>query len=180
VDDTVSLPSTVLLVEPPADDRAMYAMYLRARGFDPIEVDDADEAFARAAQMDLIVTGIRLKAPADGLGLIVRLRQHEPTRSLPIIVLSACAFEEDRTRAKAAGCDCFLAKPCSPDVLAAEARRLIARAAQLRIKARPEGTQGITTPSTELSANLVRETLESSSSPRSAPHPPKAPKKRRN
>jgi CheY-like chemotaxis protein len=139
----------VLLVEPPADDRAMYAMYLRTRGFDPVEVDDADEAFERAAQMDVIVTGIRLKAPADGLELIVRLRQHEPTRSVPIIVLTACAFEEDRTRAEAAGCDCFLAKPCSPDVLAAAARRLIARAAHRRTEVRmPADTPGIAeTPS---------------------------------
>jgi two-component system, OmpR family, phosphate regulon response regulator PhoB len=108
----------VLLVEPPADDRAMYATYLSARGFNPVEVDDADEAFARAAQMDLIVTGSRLKGTADGLALIVGLRQHEPTRIVPIIVLTACAFDEDRTRAEAAGRDAFLANrarlTCSP------------------------------------------------------------------
>jgi CheY-like chemotaxis protein len=125
-------PSTVLLAEPPTDDRGMYAMYLRARGFDPTEVDDADEAFERAAQMDLIVTGIRLKAFNDGLALIARLRQHAPTRAIPIIVLTAYAFDEDRERAQAAGCDSFLAKPCAPEVLAAEAHRLITRSVSER------------------------------------------------
>ena len=124
--------STVLLVEPPTDDRAMYAMYFRARGFDPTELDDADEAFERAAQADLIVTGIRVRARSDGLALIDRLRKHPATRAIPIIVLTAHAFDEDRARAEAAGCDCFLAKPCAPDVLVAEADRLIARSARAR------------------------------------------------
>ena len=113
----------------------MYAMYLRAQGLVPVVLDDPDEAFRQAAQMDLIVTGIRLREAADGLALILRLRGHESTRSKPIIVLTACAFDEDRNRAMAAGCDVFLAKPCPPASLLAEVHRLIARARELRVEA---------------------------------------------
>lgn len=125
-----SLPSTVLLVQPATDDRAMYAIYLRARGFDSIEMDDPEAAFDRAAQMAVIVTGIRIRQPADGIAFIRRLRQHAPTRRTPIIVLTACAFDEDRARAVAAGCDAFLAKPCAPDTLLAEVSKLIESAAR--------------------------------------------------
>jgi CheY-like chemotaxis protein len=117
--------TTVLLVEPPADDRAMYAAYLRELGFAAVEQDNPDEAFRQAAGADLVVTGIGLRERADGLTLVERLRRHEATRRLPIIVLSACAFDEDRDRALAAGCDTFLAKPCPPERLASEARRLL-------------------------------------------------------
>jgi len=39
---------------------------------------------------------------------------------MPIIVLSACAFEPDRQGAQRAGCDAFLSKPCLPDELLAQ------------------------------------------------------------
>ena len=113
----------------------MYAMYLRAQGFDPIVMDDPDEALRQAAHVDLIVTGIRLRASDDGLTLIQRLRQQAETKATPIIVLTACAFDEDRARAFAAGCDTFLVKPCTPEALLVEVHRLIARAQQLRVEA---------------------------------------------
>ena len=110
-------------------------MYLRAQGFDPIVMDDPDEALRQAAHVDLIVTGIRLRASDDGLALIHRLRQSDATRATPIIVLTACAFDEDRARAFAAGCDTFLVKPCTPEALLVEVHRLMARAQQLRVEA---------------------------------------------
>jgi two-component system, cell cycle response regulator DivK len=113
----------------------MYAMYLRVQGFDPIVMDDPDEALRQAAHVDLIVTGIRLRASNDGLALIQRLRQSDATRATPIIVLTACAFDEDRARAFAAGCDTFLVKPCTPEALLIEVHRLMARAQQLRVEA---------------------------------------------
>jgi DNA-binding response OmpR family regulator len=120
----------------------MYAMYLRAQGLVPVVMDDPDEAFGQAAQMDLIVTGIRLRAAADGLALIARLRQHDATRTKPIIVLTACAFDEDRARAIAAGCDVFLAKPCPPATLLAEVQRLIASSRELRVESLQQTLRG--------------------------------------
>ena len=105
----------------------MYAMYLREQGLAIVVMDDPDEAFRQAAQMDLIVTGIRLRAASDGLTLITRLRQNEATRSTPIIVLTACAFDEDRARAMTAGCNSFLPKPCPPGELFAEVQKLLAK-----------------------------------------------------
>jgi CheY-like chemotaxis protein len=130
---------SVLLVEDQQDDRAMYAEYLRLRGFDPIEIATTDEAVPRAADSDVIVTGIRVSGSFDGLELVRRLRADIRTSSKPVIVLTAWAIEPAREQAVAAGCDLFLPKPCLPDVLVTEIQRVLAlrsgprpRAARLR------------------------------------------------
>jgi CheY-like chemotaxis protein len=123
---------TVLLVESAQDDREMYAEYLRASGLRPVEVGDTADAIRRAARADVIVTGIRLAGPFDGIELVRRLRVNAATHLKPIIVLTACAWDGDRRAAERAGCDVYLTKPCLPDDLLREVQRLAqsARAAR--------------------------------------------------
>jgi|GraSoiStandDraft_8_1057269.scaffolds.fasta_scaffold151684_2 two-component system, cell cycle response regulator DivK len=116
----------VLLVDSARDNRAMYAEFLRASGFHPIEIDNTSDALALAVTADAVVTGIRVAGPFDGLQLVRCLRADDQTRSKPVIVLTACAFHEDERRARDAGCDVFLAKPCLPAMLAEELRRVLA------------------------------------------------------
>ena len=111
---------TVLLVAPVQDDRMMYADYLRYCGLNPIEIGDTAEALSRAHQADVIVTGIRVDGPFDGVELVRRLREGDGTHDTPIIVLTASAVEPNPQRALAAGCDLFLEKPCLPDRLLRE------------------------------------------------------------
>jgi len=118
----------VLLVDGAADNRAMYAESLRAAGFRAIEIDNTADALALAVTADAIVTGIRVPGPFDGLELVRRLRADARTRSKPTIVLTACAFDEDRSRARAAGCDVFLPKPCLPGTVIGEVVRLLGSA----------------------------------------------------
>jgi two-component system, cell cycle response regulator DivK len=117
----------VLLVESRRDDRVMYAEYLRARGFNPVEVDTTDEAVVQAGDCDVIVTGIRVDGPFDGLELVRRLRADARTARKPIIVLTAWALDPSRTLAYAAGCDVFLIKPCLPETLVRHIRRATRR-----------------------------------------------------
>jgi len=125
-------PATVLLVETHRDTREMYAEYLLAFRFTLMTADTTDEGLLRASDVDVVVTGIRVRGSFDGLELVRRLRQREQTRETPVIVLSACAFETDRLRALDAGCDRFLPKPCLPYVLAATIRCLLTPAALRR------------------------------------------------
>ncbi len=116
---------TVLLVDSAHDDRAMYAEYLRLDGFHPIEINDTADGLALAVTADVIVTGIRVGGPFDGVELVRRLRDSDGTHAMPIIVLTACALEPDQQRALAAGCDVFLSKPCLPDRLVTEIRAVL-------------------------------------------------------
>jgi DNA-binding response OmpR family regulator len=112
----------------------MYAAYLRAHEFAAVEVQTTDDALQAASTADVIVTGIRIVGSFDGIELVRRLRQDERTKNTPLIVLTACAFEPDQSRAQMAGCDVFLPKPCLPETLLAEVERLMARGRKLRSK----------------------------------------------
>ena len=113
--------ASILLVEPPEDDRPMYAEFLRGQGFAVTEVDSTDAGLSAAPEADLIITGIRLAGSFDGIELVRRIRGDARTKHTPVIVLTACAFEPDQARAFAAGCDLFLPKPCLPEDLLRQA-----------------------------------------------------------
>ena len=87
---------------------------------------------ARAEEADIIVTDVRVDGVSDGLDLIRQLRHGDSTRHMPIITLTACAFEPDRQRAECAGCDAFLPKPCLPILLLEEIRRALSRQVSAR------------------------------------------------
>ncbi len=118
-------PVIVLLVQPERDDRDMYAEFLRHHGFLPLPVSTAADALMVAARADVIVTALLLPGDMDGVEFITRLKNEERTKHIPVVVLTACAWDSDRDRAAAAGCDAFLAKPCLPDALLAEIRRAV-------------------------------------------------------
>jgi two-component system, cell cycle response regulator DivK len=123
---------TVLLVEGSQDDRTMYAEYLRDQQFRAVEIDNTADALALARTVDVVVTGIRVPGPFDGVELVRRLRVDAETKHQPVIVLTTCTFEPDQQRAYAAGCDVFLPKPCLPDMLLAEIRHALAKSVQRR------------------------------------------------
>ncbi|HMF93811.1 MAG TPA: response regulator [Vicinamibacterales bacterium] len=118
--------SVVLLVQPHGNDRSMYAEFLRSQGVRTICPVRAINALKIAARADVIVTGVLLDETIDGIELVTRLRTDERTKHAPIIVLTACAWQTERDRAVGAGCDVFLSKPCLPDDLLREIRRLLA------------------------------------------------------
>jgi CheY-like chemotaxis protein len=126
-----ALPSTVqqtlaLLVQPEHDDREMYAEFLHHEGLAAVCMSNARQAMTIAPCADVIITGLRLPGEINGVELIARLKSDERTKHIPIVVLTASAWNTDRERAETAGCDVFLSKPCLPHELLRELRRLLA------------------------------------------------------
>jgi two-component system, cell cycle response regulator DivK len=116
----------VLLVQPSRDDGLeMYTEFLRYHGLAVIPVSDTRDALMLAPQADIVVTGMNLNDPMDGVELVSRLRHNDRTRSTPIIVLTACVWPKERMRAEGAGCDVFLPKPCLPNDLLCEVWQLL-------------------------------------------------------
>ena len=114
---------SVLVVDPFPDSLSMYGECLAGSGFEAITTGDADTAWSQVPAADIVVTGIRMSGSFDGVELVRRVRHEFPTK--PVIVLTACVTHTHRERAEAAGCDVFLPKPCEPDTLIAEIRRLL-------------------------------------------------------
>jgi len=115
----------------------MYAEFLKRSAFEVQEASDGREALAKAltAHPDVIVTETRLPG-MSGFELCVLLRTDASTRGIPIVVVTGDAHVADIERAAEAGADAVLTKPCLPDRLAAEIRRLLCQSYELRERAR--------------------------------------------
>ena len=117
----------VVLVESHDDTRALYAEYLRAHQFNVHTAATTDEALPLIIDAAVIVTGIGVRGSFDGLALVERVRTNRATATVPIIVVTAHAMEDDRTRALGAGASAFLVKPCAPATLMVEIVRWLRR-----------------------------------------------------
>jgi two-component system, cell cycle response regulator DivK len=103
----------------------MYAEYLSHMGLTALCVQDATDALRLAARADVIVTGILLPGALDGCGLIAALKSNPATQRIPTVVLTVCAWIHEEERARRAGCNVFLSKPCLPQTLFREIRRAL-------------------------------------------------------
>jgi len=117
---------SVLIVDDDRDTREMYSESLRSMGFQPATASSAEEALRLAAALPpaVLVTDLRFRGRMDGVELARRLRQDHRTKDVRIIMLTGATFGDERDRAESCGCDRFLLKPCLPEALASEIRRL--------------------------------------------------------
>ena len=60
---------------------------------------------------------ISLRGKKDGLQLTRELRESEETKNIPVVGLSAHAFQRDKDNAYKAGVDLFITKPVQNNVL---------------------------------------------------------------
>jgi two-component system, cell cycle response regulator DivK len=115
-----------LLIDDDGDSREAYAEYLRGYGYDVTALGDSRGAMADIAVHRPAIVLLDLQMPfLDGFELLRRIKTL-PGPALPVVVISACAYPEDRARAAAARCDAFLAKPATPDEVLATIRQLVA------------------------------------------------------
>jgi CheY-like chemotaxis protein len=115
----------VLLVEDHPDTRLMYAEFLRD-GFDVIQASEGDEALRamRTRVPDLVITDLSLPG-VDGFELMIRMRQDASLAEVPVICLSGYSGHSHEQRAREAGCDRLIQKPCLPETLADAATDLL-------------------------------------------------------
>jgi CheY-like chemotaxis protein len=121
----------VLVVDDHEDTRQMSLIVLKSQGFDPLAAAGAAAGFEAACstQPDVIVTDLAMP-DGDGWDFVRQLSEDTRTKNIPVVVLTACATESVRQRARQERCAGFFFKPCAPDVLAGELRRLIATKVQ--------------------------------------------------
>jgi two-component system cell cycle response regulator DivK len=116
----------VLIVEDQADLRQLYAQQLTMCGFDVIEAANGAEAVASTAAASPDVVLMDLSLPViDGWEATRRIKADERTAHIPIVALTAHDGSGELQRATHAGCDWFVPKPCPPDALITELRRVL-------------------------------------------------------
>ena len=116
----------VLVVEDYQDAREMYAAYLQFSGFAVAEAGNGIEAIEKTRELlpDIVLMDLALPR-MDGWEATRRLKGDPRTRHIPIVALTGHALAGHAEGAREAGCDSFVTKPCLPDALVAEIRRLL-------------------------------------------------------
>jgi two-component system cell cycle response regulator DivK len=117
----------VLLIDDDRDTRLLYAEILRHDGVVVAQAGDGQAGFQRAIETlpDLIITDISMPI-MDGRELMRRLRTDDRTRHIPVIACSG----RDRPRVQLEDePNAYMDKPCDPDELRLQVRRLLGRSA---------------------------------------------------
>lgn len=117
----------VLIVEDDFSTRMLYREYLQQDGFRTIDAHNGYQALEKARDLrpnavltDLAVPGM------DGFEFCRALQDSPATRSIPILAVTGHSeYLEQPDRFTQAGIAHVLIKPCAPDVIAFELRRLL-------------------------------------------------------
>jgi len=99
----------VLLVEDDALVRQSLARVLVSKGLDVIEAANGKEGLAKAAEVDLVVTDVRMPE-MDGLQMVEAMRKDEKLKAKPVIILSNDEQPGTLNQALEAGVTVYLSK----------------------------------------------------------------------
>ena len=116
----------VLVVEDYQDAREMYVAYLQFSGYEVAEAANGIEAIEKTQALlpDIVLMDLALPQ-MDGWEATRRLKSDPTTKDIPVVALTGHALAGHAEGARAAGCDAFVTKPCLPDALVAEIKRLL-------------------------------------------------------
>lgn len=110
----------ILIADDDADNRAIAQDALEMAGYEVALAVDGEEALEKIASEKPDVLLLDLSMPkVDGWEVARRVRANRDLAHLPIIAFTAHALVGEELKAKAAGCDDYLSKPCMPKALVA-------------------------------------------------------------
>ena len=105
----------ILIADDDFDNRTILKEALEAAGFAVVLATNGQEALDMAMKElpDLIFLDLSMPK-MNGWEAAKRLRQIPQMAQIPIFAFTAHALQGDETKAKAAGCDDYVSKPCVP------------------------------------------------------------------
>ncbi len=111
-------PKRILSVDDNEDNLLFLRGLLTATGFEVFEAHEGAEGVALFEQErpDAVLMDMRMPV-MDGYEAIRRIREHDGGKAVPVIGITASAFEDQRGRVMAAGASGFLTKPFQPEKL---------------------------------------------------------------
>lgn len=119
----------ILVVDDVEDNRDLYATYLAHAGYAVEQAADGEEALERLAEHRSRVVIMDLAMPVlDGFEATRIIKSSPETRDTIVIVVTGHATREDLRRAKEAGADDVVTKPCLPADLLARVKRALGEA----------------------------------------------------
>ena len=132
INDNAEELATVLIVDDNADMRAYLRTLLLDRYY-VIEAADGQSGLKLAVESvpDIVVSDVMMPV-MDGLAFCTRLKQHEATSHIPVLLLTARSSEQQYIEGLQTGADIYMTKPFSTDLLLANIASLLANRQKLR------------------------------------------------
>ncbi|MHB9025020.1 MAG: response regulator [Armatimonadota bacterium] len=121
----------ILVIEDEDDIQELVSYNLSKEGYQVTCMSTGEDGLpsARAWQPDLIILDLMLPG-IDGLEVCKLLKHQEPTRQIPVIMLTAKGEESDVVTGLEVGADDYITKPFSPRILVARVRSVLRRHTQ--------------------------------------------------
>ena len=118
--------SRVLIVDDYVDALDVWSLYLRSMGYEVSTSRNGDDALMQATTTipDIIVLDLELPGKS-GIEVATLLRAQPSTREIPLIAATGHSHSAQLDLARKAGFDAVVVKPCDPDRLLGELRRLL-------------------------------------------------------
>ena len=122
----------VLLVDDDADFVTMNKVVLEKNGYEVIPAYNGRECLeqVKATSPDLIILDIMMSTVSDGMFVAQDLRREQPTKEIPIIVVTSVNQVPPYNIGPDQGwlpVDVFIEKPVAPDVLLEQVDKMLAR-----------------------------------------------------
>ena len=117
----------ILVADDDEDILMLVAFRLRRAGHEVITAADGDQALEllRHHSPDLLILDVRMPK-VTGIDVVRALRESEPTRRVPVILLSASVQDDSVQVGFEAGADEYIKKPFSPHDLVARVDAMLA------------------------------------------------------
>src|SRR5438067_9915053 len=115
----------VLVVDDDEVVRRLIAVNLQLEGFDVETAVDGQDCLERVAEIDPDVITLDVMMPRlDGWETAVQLRKSPETAHIKVVLITARAQEDDKTRGSHVGADAYLTKPFHPNEMTRVVREL--------------------------------------------------------
>lgn len=117
----------LLVVEDDEDSQRFLTIFLKREFI--ISMSNSEDTFYEKLKNDdfsVILMDVSLRGQKDGLQLTSEVKNNDKFKHIPIVALTAHAYQRDRNKAFKAGVDYFLTKPVKNELLLNTLRKAIA------------------------------------------------------
>ncbi len=112
--------ATIMIVDDSKTVRNYHGAILKSQGFEILEAENGMEALEKSLGISVDLYLVDVNMPImDGYSFISDLRKQSSHKTVPVIMVTTQAKEEDKINAFKVGANLFETKPIKPDVLQA-------------------------------------------------------------
>ncbi|MFO0752712.1 MAG: response regulator [Thermodesulfovibrionales bacterium] len=116
----------LLIVDDDKTTRKILSLYLKGKGYEVVTAENGLDAMEKLGteNINMVVTDMNMPY-MDGIELTKTLRADPSWQSIPIIMITTEADEDERKKAADAGVDDYLVKPANADQISESIKKIL-------------------------------------------------------